>query len=186
MCGLQLNRTLGLGVNYVYKYNILWGAGIVNLVQWQTRDWMAAVWFPEVARYFSLLHSIQTSSGAHLVSYPLGTWGSFPGGEATASEAYDSPPCSNRVKSGGAMFPCHGAWLIKHRDNFTFTSHSCVITAASDEGRDILWNVEYEFHFHTPDYPGRLHQISQYLKILFINCCSSVSVAQCCVCPVCS
>jgi hypothetical protein len=27
---------------------------------------------------FSLLHSIQTCSGAHLASYPMGTGGSFP------------------------------------------------------------------------------------------------------------
>jgi len=30
----------------------------------------------------SLLHCIQTGSGAHLPSYPIGTWGSFPRGTA--------------------------------------------------------------------------------------------------------
>jgi hypothetical protein len=29
---------------------------------------------------FSLLHVIQTGSGAHPTSYPMGTWGFFPGG----------------------------------------------------------------------------------------------------------
>jgi hypothetical protein len=31
---------------------------------------------------FSLLHVVQTGSGAHLASYPMSTWGSFPGGKA--------------------------------------------------------------------------------------------------------
>jgi hypothetical protein len=30
---------------------------------------------------FSLLHIIQTGSGAHLASYPMGAWGSFPRGK---------------------------------------------------------------------------------------------------------
>jgi hypothetical protein len=33
---------------------------------------------------FSLLHIVQTGSGAHLASYPMGTGGSFPGGKAAA------------------------------------------------------------------------------------------------------
>jgi len=31
---------------------------------------------------FSLLHCIQTGSGAHPASYPMGTSGYFPGGKA--------------------------------------------------------------------------------------------------------
>jgi hypothetical protein len=31
---------------------------------------------------FSLLHSVQTDSGAHPVSYPMGTGGFFPRGKA--------------------------------------------------------------------------------------------------------
>jgi hypothetical protein len=31
---------------------------------------------------FSLLHVVQTGSGVHPTSYPMGTWGSFPGGKA--------------------------------------------------------------------------------------------------------
>jgi hypothetical protein len=30
---------------------------------------------------FSLCHCVQTSSGAHPASYPMGTWGSFPRGK---------------------------------------------------------------------------------------------------------
>jgi hypothetical protein len=36
---------------------------------------------PSSAR-FSLLHSVQTDSGAHPASYPTGTGDSFPGGKA--------------------------------------------------------------------------------------------------------
>jgi hypothetical protein len=38
--------------------------------------------FPEGARNFSLHHRVQNGSGAHAVSYPMGTGGSFPGGKA--------------------------------------------------------------------------------------------------------
>jgi hypothetical protein len=34
---------------------------------------------------FSLRHHVQTGSGAHPVSYPMGTGGSFPGGKAAGA-----------------------------------------------------------------------------------------------------
>jgi hypothetical protein len=36
-------------------------------------------------QYFPLLHSVQTDSGAHQASYPMGTGGSFPGGKAAGA-----------------------------------------------------------------------------------------------------
>jgi hypothetical protein len=36
---------------------------------------------------FSLLHSVQTGSGAHPASYPMGTGGSFPGGKAVGARS---------------------------------------------------------------------------------------------------
>jgi hypothetical protein len=42
--------------------------------------WTAGVQFPARGKRFSLLHSVQTGSGAHPASYPMGTGGgSFPG-----------------------------------------------------------------------------------------------------------
>jgi hypothetical protein len=38
---------------------------------------LAKVRFPIGVRDFSLLHSVQTGSGAHPAFYPMGTWGSF-------------------------------------------------------------------------------------------------------------
>jgi hypothetical protein len=46
--------------------------------------WMAWVRFTAV-QDFPLLHSVQTGSGAHLASYPMGTRGSFPGGKAAGA-----------------------------------------------------------------------------------------------------
>jgi hypothetical protein len=50
------------------------------------------------AGYFSLHHHVQNGSGAHLVSYPLGTRGSFPGVTRQGREADHSPPSSAEVK----------------------------------------------------------------------------------------
>jgi hypothetical protein len=41
--------------------------------------WKAEVQFPSGARIFSLLHSVQTGSGAHSTSYSVDTGGSLPG-----------------------------------------------------------------------------------------------------------
>jgi hypothetical protein len=35
-----------------------------------------------VQEFFSLLHSVQSSTGAHSASYPMDSGGSFPGGKA--------------------------------------------------------------------------------------------------------
>jgi hypothetical protein len=43
-------------------------------------DRMVGVRFPAGAGNFFLRHCIQTSSGVHPASYPMGTRGSFPGG----------------------------------------------------------------------------------------------------------
>jgi hypothetical protein len=52
---------------------------------------------PVVSEY-SLLHIIQTSSGAHPVSYSMGTGGFFPRGKAAGHEAHHSPPTSAEIK----------------------------------------------------------------------------------------
>jgi hypothetical protein len=47
--------------------------------------WTAGVRFLAERRDLSLLHSVQTGSGAHLASYPMDTWDSFPGGRAAGA-----------------------------------------------------------------------------------------------------
>jgi hypothetical protein len=41
--------------------------------------------FPAGSRDFSLLHSVQTGSGSHPASYPMGTGGCLPGGKAVVA-----------------------------------------------------------------------------------------------------
>jgi hypothetical protein len=49
---------------------------------------------------FSSSPCIQTGSGAHSASYPIGTGGSFPGGKARPRRDADhSPPSSAEVKN---------------------------------------------------------------------------------------
>jgi hypothetical protein len=67
--------------------------------------WTAGVRSPVGARDFSLLHSVQTSSGAHPVSYEIGTGGSFTGVKELRREADKSHPSSAEVKNGGAIPP---------------------------------------------------------------------------------
>jgi hypothetical protein len=48
--------------------------------------------------FSSLRHLLQTDSGAQADSYPMGTIGSFPGGEAD-----QSPPSNSEVKMHGTI-----------------------------------------------------------------------------------
>jgi hypothetical protein len=65
--------------------------GIVNDYGLDYR--MSGVRIPAGAGNLSLHHCVQTGSGAHPASYPMGTRGSFPGGKA-----HHSPPSSAEVK----------------------------------------------------------------------------------------
>jgi hypothetical protein len=44
-------------------------------------DWGSRVQFPVGTGNFSVHHHVHSGSGAHPASYPVGTRGSFPGGE---------------------------------------------------------------------------------------------------------
>jgi hypothetical protein len=46
----------------------------------------------------NFLHVVQTGSGAHRASYPIGTVDSFPGIKRQGPEADHSPPASAEVK----------------------------------------------------------------------------------------
>jgi hypothetical protein len=55
---------------------------------------------PTGAEDFSSSPCVETSSGAHPASYPMGTRGSFPGGKAQPGrDAEHSPPSSAEVKN---------------------------------------------------------------------------------------
>jgi hypothetical protein len=79
------------------------------------------------APYFSLLHHVQTGSGAHPASYPMDTRGSFPGDKT--AKAWIWPTHLHlvpRSRTFGAMPPLPNTSSrrgvqLKHRDNFIFT-----------------------------------------------------------------
>jgi hypothetical protein len=53
----------------------------------------------------SLLHVVQTGSGAHPASYPMGAGGSFLGGKATGAwSSHHSPPISAEVKKNVDLY----------------------------------------------------------------------------------
>jgi hypothetical protein len=56
---------------------------------------------------FSLFHNLQTGSGAHPASYPMGCGGGLfsPGLKRSRREADHSPPSMAKVKNGGAIPP---------------------------------------------------------------------------------
>jgi hypothetical protein len=61
--------------------------------------------FPAGVRDFSLVHNIQTGSGAHPTSYAMTTEGCFPGVKQQGRESDNSSPSSAEVKNCAAILP---------------------------------------------------------------------------------
>jgi hypothetical protein len=57
------------------------------------------------ARYFALLHRVQTDFGTRPASYKMGTGGSSPGAKRHGRESDLSPPSGAEVKNGRAILP---------------------------------------------------------------------------------
>jgi hypothetical protein len=68
-------------------------------------DWLARVRFPAGAIDFSLLHVVQTGSGADPASYPMGTGALSPGVRRPGREADHSSLSNAEVKNNGAIPP---------------------------------------------------------------------------------
>jgi hypothetical protein len=73
-------------------------------VQRQIMNWTTRVRSLGGALYFSLLHGVQTRSGAHPGSYN-GYSGLFPGAKRPEDKADYSSPFSDEVKNGRAIPP---------------------------------------------------------------------------------
>jgi hypothetical protein len=59
-----------------------------------------------VGAKFSLLHAVQTGSGVHLISYPMGTGGPFPGGwSGTGLKLTTHPQLVQRSRIRGSIHP---------------------------------------------------------------------------------
>jgi hypothetical protein len=67
--------------------------------------WTAGIQILAGAGDFSLLHSIQTRSGDHPTSYPVGTGAGFPRLKWLGCEADHLPSSSAEVKNGGTIPP---------------------------------------------------------------------------------
>jgi hypothetical protein len=80
---------------------------IAQSVQQRTTGWTAEARFPAGTGDSSLLHSIQTGSGAFPSSYPTGTGSCLPRVKRPSREADHSPPSNSEVKTGGAILPLH-------------------------------------------------------------------------------
>jgi len=81
---------------------------------------------PGKSRDFYLCHHVQTGSGVHLASYPMGSRGSYTGVRRPGRETDHSPISSAEIKNGWSYASttpyAFTPWcLVKHRDNFTFT-----------------------------------------------------------------
>jgi hypothetical protein len=61
------------------------GSSVGTATGYGLEDGMIGVQFPAGAGNFSLHHLVQTCSGAHRVSYPMVTGGSFRGGKAAGT-----------------------------------------------------------------------------------------------------
>jgi hypothetical protein len=86
-------------------YGLLSGAGVAQSVQCLTTDWTTGVRSRTEAEDFSSSLCVQTGSGAHPASYPVGTGGSFSGGKARPGRDADhSPPSSADVKYGKELY----------------------------------------------------------------------------------
>jgi hypothetical protein len=74
--------------------------GVAQAVQCVTTGYTIGVRSPTGAEDFSTSPCVQTGSGAHPASYPVGTGGPFPGGKARPGcDADHSPPSSAEVKN---------------------------------------------------------------------------------------
>jgi hypothetical protein len=86
--------------------------------------WMTGFRSPSGCGIFSLRHCVQTGSRSQSAYYPMGTRKSFSRGKAAGSSSWHSPPSSAEVKNGWrstASYVFMAWYLVKHRDNFTFT-----------------------------------------------------------------
>jgi hypothetical protein len=104
-----------------------WDSSVNIATSYRLDDWMIGVWFLAGAGNFCPWHCIQTGSGAHPTSYPVGIGSSFPGCKAARLRSWSLTfiKCWCQRMCGGILpLPKYVfmAWcLVKHKKNFTFT-----------------------------------------------------------------
>jgi hypothetical protein len=97
------------------------GAGVPNSVECTTTDWTT----PSNGKGFSSSLCVQTGSGAHPTSSPMGIRGPFPRGKARPGRDADhSPPSSAHFKNEWELYLCPQAppWRVAGQLHFTFVT----------------------------------------------------------------
>jgi hypothetical protein len=138
----------------VHKMNTLWwdtkshDSSVSLVLGYELDDWGSRVRFLVAAADFPLHYHVQTGSGAHPASCPMGTRGSSLGVKWQGCEADRSPPSSAGVKEWVELYlhspntpSWHGAQL-NHRDNFTFTLWWDTLTISLSS-----WKLLSEIHY---------------------------------------
>jgi hypothetical protein len=87
------------------RINGSWDSSGSILTRILTDHQIFEVQFPAEARDFSVLHTVQTGSGAHLAFCRMGLRALSPGIKWPGHEADNSPPSSAEVENGGALPP---------------------------------------------------------------------------------
>jgi hypothetical protein len=111
--------------------------------------------FPTGAGNFSLHHRVQNSSKAHLVFYPTGTKGSFPGVKRPGREADNSPPSSAEFKEWVELYlhspnkPSGRGAQLKHRDNFTYYLLPLTIVSVREAWKSRIVTYFVKLYIHT-------------------------------------
>jgi hypothetical protein len=132
---------------------------------------MAVVRFPAEKIDSSLLHSIQTTYGAHPASYTMDISVSFSNGRGVkclGHEADNSPPSSPKVKNSWAIppLPRKSSW---HRDNFTvfylYVGYTFVVLTQHTEEKPIKIITLYELTLHQKQYRIKSSQIISRVNI---------------------
>jgi hypothetical protein len=85
---MQMDAPYSLSTHFMLFSGIAPGYGLDN---WGFES-------PAGAGNFSFYHRVQTGSGAHPASYPMGARGSFPGDKAAGREDVHPPPSNAEVK----------------------------------------------------------------------------------------
>jgi hypothetical protein len=105
---------------------------------------------------FSLLHGVQTGSGAQPASYPMGTGDPSPRNELAVGLGW---PSSAEVKNEWNYISASIAWCrVKHRDNVPYT---CLPPTP------LFPDMYYPFRFHRLEY--KCTDFTSYLYVLFCH-----------------
>jgi hypothetical protein len=90
-------------------------AGIDRYVYRPAKAWTTGVRFQTRARDFCLLYKVQTGSGAHQASYPIGDSFSWAKADLSSRSSTEVKNCGTKPPS-----PIRFRGVVRSRDNFTF------------------------------------------------------------------